>query len=166
MKSPDGARAVIEGKVVGGAADVPGTYPKTIKWGSKPVKAREAWPGHWGKREPQGNPRVDAYERKINPNDESFFLPDGKGGHVQFENIAGKVVQDGKCVMSKSSIFLIADKPWAHTTVLGEARRQLAAADRIGHSVEWLVSDQAALKQLDDLFKAEGIHIKLTHLPE
>jgi hypothetical protein len=166
MKSPEGARAVIEGKIVGGATDRPGTYTKTIKWGIQSVEAREAWPGHWGKRTPQGNARVDAYERKLNPNNESFYLPGEKGGHVQFENVVGTVVQDGKCVMSTSSIYHVADKPWAHAGILKEARRQVSAAQSVGYTVEWLVSDQAALAQLDTLFQAEGVQIKLRFLPE
>ena len=64
----------------------------------KNIPARPAGPGYWGKRTPQGKPRVDAYERKINPNDESYYLPHPKGGLVQFENVIKGALEDGKLV--------------------------------------------------------------------
>ena len=57
-------------------------------------------------------------------------------------------------------------RAFARTSVLEAARRQVAAASQAGYTVEWLVSEQRALIQLADLFKVEGIPIKLTLFPE
>jgi len=70
-------------------------------------------------------------------------------------------------VMSARSVYHVADMPaFARSSVLEEARRQVAAASRAGFTVEWLVSEQRALGQLADLFNAEGIPIKLTLFSE
>ena len=144
-----------------------GTYDTQIKWGIQTVEARRFGPGFWGKRTAQVNARVNAYELKINPNNESFFLPHPSGGYVQFENLAANAVQDGKLVMSPKSIYHVAEMPpFARASVLDEARRQLAAAQKAGFTVEWLVSEQKALTQLADLFKAENIPIVLKLLAE
>ena len=38
--------------------------------------------GFFGRRTKQADTRVDAYELKINPNNESFYLPHPDGGFV------------------------------------------------------------------------------------
>lgn len=165
--SPEGAKAVIEGTHLGGPKDTPGVYPKKIEWQGHPISARDAWPGYWGKRTTQAEPRVDAYERKINPNNESFYLPAAeKSGHVQFENAVGKIVQDGKCIMKPQSIYHVADVPYGRTNVLAEAIRQTKAAQKAGMTVEWLVSEQRAVDQLTELFQNEGIPIDVKFFPE
>jgi hypothetical protein len=83
-----------------------GTYNTRIKWGIAEVEARPFGPGYWGRRTPQGNARVNAYELKLNPNNGSFFLPHPDGGFVQFENIAGTVLQDRKLIASPRSIYM------------------------------------------------------------
>ncbi len=144
-----------------------GTYSTRIQWGIHNVEARPFGKGFFGKRTPQTKARVDAYELKINPNNESFFLPHPGGGYVQFENVASTTVQDGKLVMSAKSQYHVADMPsFAKEGVLAAARRQVAAADAAGYSVEWLVSEQKALTQLQDLFTAENVKVTLRLLPE
>lgn len=152
-----------------------GTYTTKIKWGIQTVEARPHTSikgAFWGRRTPQANPRVNAFELKINPNNESFFLPHPSGGYVQFEQLAGGVVQDGKLIMQPRSLYHVADmeqatkSTFASQKVLAEARRQMAAASDAGLSVEWLVSDARALQQLDALFQKEGITITLRLLPE
>jgi hypothetical protein len=153
-----------------------GSYTTTIKWGIETVDARphsSIKGAYWGRRTVQGNARVNAYELKINPNNESFFLPHPKGGYVQFEQLVGTTVaQDGKLVMQTRSMYHVADmekatkSTFAADKVLDQARRQVAAASNAGMSVEWLVSDARALQQLDDLFKKEGVAITLRLLPE
>jgi len=165
--SPEGAKAVIEGTYLRGPKDTPGVYTKKIEWQGHPIDARDAWPGYWGKRTKQAEPRVDAYERKINPNNESFYLPAAeKSGHVQYENAVGKIVQDGKCIMKPQSIYHVADVPYGRATVLAEARRQASAAAKAGMKVEWLVSEQRAVDQLTELFKNEGVPIDVKFFPE
>jgi hypothetical protein len=155
------------GAVEAAEAGKVGTYTTKIKWGIHNVEARPFGPGYWGKRTVQVNPRVNAYELKINPNNESFFLPHPDGGFVQFEKIAARTVQDGKLIIQPKSIYHVADMPaFARESVLTEARRQIQAAGPAGLKVEWLVSDPKALTQLGDLFKAEGISITLTPLAE
>ncbi len=107
----------------------------------------------WGRRTPQPNPRVNAYELKINPNNESIFLTHPNGGLVQFENLVGTtVVQDGKLVMSAKSAYHVADMPpFAAKAALAEARRQVEAASKVGLNVEWLVSDARAEQPHDAL---------------
>lgn len=95
-----------------------------------------------GTRIAQANPRVDAFELKINPSNESFYLPHPNGGHVQFENIVSNTVQDGKLILSKKSFYHVEDMPaFARTKVLEETRRQVDSARTANYEVEWLVSD-------------------------
>lgn len=148
-----------------------GQYTTRIKWGIQNVDARPHTSikgAFWGRRTPQGKPRVDAYELKINSNNESIFLEHPSGGYVQFENLVGtNLVQDGKLVMSQRSIYHVADMPpFAREQMLAEAGRQVAAASPAGLRVEWLISDARAMQQLDDLFKAEKIMITLRLVPE
>ena len=142
-------------------------YTTSIKWGIHEVDARPFGQGFWGKRMPQQNPRVNAYELKINPYDESFYLPHPDGGYVQFENLAKDILQDGKLIMKPRSLYHVEDMPeFAKTQVLAEARRQVAAAQRAGYNVEWLVSDNKAVEQLKRTFQQEGVAITVKHLPE
>jgi hypothetical protein len=149
-----------------------GTYNTTIKWGIQPaIPARQHSSikgAYWAKRTPQTNPRVDKFELKINPNNESFFLPHPDGGLVQFENVVGtSVVQDGKLIMKARSHYHVADMPsFAAESVLKEARRQVAAASNSGLKVEWLVSDSRAIQQLEALFKKENVAITIRPLAE
>ncbi|HWO97418.1 MAG TPA: polymorphic toxin-type HINT domain-containing protein [Bacillus sp. (in: firmicutes)] len=139
----------------------------TIKWGIHTIQARPFGKGYFGTRIPQTNPRVDAYELKINPNNESFYLPHPEGGNVQFENIVSNTVQDGKLIMSKKSFYYVEDlPPFARAKVLQEARRQIDAAKAAEYEVEWLVSDEKAVEQLQRLFQSEGIPITVKHFPE
>jgi hypothetical protein len=104
---------------------------------------------------------------KINPNNESYYLPHPKGGYVQFENLAGTTLQDGKLVMGAKSIYRVDDLPaFARQSVLKEATRQAEAASAHGLQVQWLVSDKEAATQLTNLFKKEGVNIKVTHFPQ
>lgn len=149
-----------------------GKYTTKIEWGIH--KALEARPhptiegAFWGKRIRQSNPRVDAYELKINPNNESLYLPMGDGTFAQLENIVGDtIVQDGKLVMAARSQYHVADLPsFAKDSVLKEARRQVTAASRIGARVEWLVSEARAESQLRQLFTDKGVAVTVRLLPE
>lgn len=146
----------------------PGTYSTKIKWGIQDIEARPFGVGFWGKRVPQSNPRVDAYEQKINPNNESYYIPHPNGGYVQFENIKGIELQDGKLVMqTDNSIYKIYNKPeFLRAKVLAEAQRQVEAAKYNNLKVEWLISDKEAVNQLTRFFKENGVDIKVTHFPE
>ena len=69
--------------------------------------------------------------------------------------------------MKERSIYHIEDMPaFAKTKVLAEARRQVAAAQKAGYKVEWLVSDNKAMVQLKQLFQQEGVAITVKYLPE
>jgi hypothetical protein len=129
---------------------------------------RPARPGFWGRRIPQGNARVEAYELKINSNNESFYLPHPQGGYVQFENLVGNTLQDGKLIMNlDSSIYRVNNAPpFAREVVLSEAIRQSMAASYYGMTVEWLVSDVETIDQLRSLLGSSGVPVKLTYLPE
>lgn len=112
------------------------------------------------------NPRVDAYELKINPKNKSFYLIYPDGGYVQFENKAGNVLQDGKLIMQNRSIYHVEDLPgFAEAEVLDRAPRQLEAANAANYHVEWLVSDQKAVDQLTAFFKELEIDITITYFP-
>jgi hypothetical protein len=145
-----------------------GTYTTKIKWGIHEVDARPAGPGFWGERIPQLNPRVNAFELKVNPANESYYLPHPEGGYVQFENVARSGLQDAKLVMNpKSSIYRVGDMPpFAQSAVRGEASRQLTAARAHGFKVEWLVSDPRAQSQLRGFFRQEGLKIKVNPFAE
>ncbi|AKJ30912.1 hypothetical protein AAW51_4221 [Caldimonas brevitalea] len=150
-----------------GASEV-GNYTGRIRWGIRDVDVREAPPGYWGQRFPLTDPDADAYERQINPNNESYYLPHPNGGYVQFENLAGDTLQDGKLVTSPSSIYYVADKPeFLNKNILAEANRQVEAARAANLQVEWLVSDERAAAQLQALFQSQPqpIPITVTYLP-
>lgn len=120
-----------------------------------------------GKRIPQKNPRVDNFELKINPNNESFYLPHPKGGYVQFENLAGDMVQDGKLIMKQKSFYHVEDLPkFAQDKVIKEAMRQIESSSVAGYKVEWLVSDEKAVEQLTSLFQKENMDITVKYYPE
>ena len=146
-----------------------GTYTHTIKWGrdNQIVRVRAAGPGLWGNRVTQTDPAVDAYELKVNPNNESYFLPTLDGKYVQFENATDNTVQDAKLASDPRLSWYrdFARLPgFARAGILENARRQLDAAALAGMKLEWLVSDNAAARNLDALFRSEGLRVKVTHL--
>ncbi|MEK3725450.1 hypothetical protein [Paenibacillus sp. FSL H8-0034] len=144
-----------------------GKYDTKIKWGINDINARPYGKGFFGERIPQSNPRVDGYELKINPNNESYYLPHPNGGYVQFENLAGNVLQDGKLIIKPKSFYHVDDLPqFAKDKVLQEALRQQESALAAGYKVEWLVSDAEAVKQLTNLFKTKNIDIIVKYFPE
>jgi hypothetical protein len=152
----------------GTTGDAVGTYTEKIRWGIQDIDVRPFEKGYWGKRISQMDARVDAFELKINPNNESFYLPHPDGGYVQFENMVNGALQDGKLVMDQSSIYHVLDKPEFLTTksVYEPAQRQLAAARAAGYKVEWLVSDEKAVSQLQQYFKDKNIDISVKLLKE
>ncbi|MEL7659165.1 MAG: hypothetical protein AAGU75_25010, partial [Bacillota bacterium] len=142
-------------------------YTDTITWGILDVKVRPEGKGFFGERVTQNNPRVDAFELKINPNNESYYLEHPRGGYVQYENMVNDVVIDGKLVIQQKSFYYVNEMPeFAKTKVMQEAIRQVEAASRVGYTVEWLVSDQKAVSQLTDLFKSKNIKIVIRYFPE
>ncbi|AGX44621.1 hypothetical protein [Clostridium saccharobutylicum] len=148
-----------------GVADA--KYTTKIKWGINDIEARPFGKGFWGKRIPQKNTRVDDFELKINPNDESFYLPHPNGGYVQFENLAGDIVQDGKLIIKQKSFYHVEDLPkFAQNKVIQEAMRQIDSAKAAGYKVEWLVSEEKAVNQLTRLFERENIDITVKYYPE
>jgi len=91
-----------------------GKYTTKIKWGTREIDVRPFGDkGYWGKRVSQTNSRVDAFELKINPNNESFYVWNpNKKRFVQFENISPNSLQDGKCVLqANKSIYRVYDRP-------------------------------------------------------
>jgi len=154
------------------SADTPSSisknaYTQQIKWGIFEIDVRPDGKGFWGKRTKQNDPRVDRYELKINPNNESYYLPHPNGGYVQFENMVNSTVQDGKLIIQQKSFYHINDLPdFAKTKVLQEATRQSIAANKAGYQVEWLVSDIAATKQLSTFFQSRHLDIIVTYFPE
>lgn len=132
------------------------------------MNVRPAPLGFWGERFPLSDPAADAYELQINPNNESHYLPHPNGGYVQFENLVGDTLQDGKLVTSPSSIYYVESKPpFLQQNILSEANRQVAAASASNLQVEWLVSNERAAAQLRSLFQSQPqpIPITVTHLP-
>jgi len=145
----------------------PRQYTQKIKWGENYIDARPDRKGFFGTRTRQSNLRVDAYERLINPDNESYYLPHPDGGYVQFENMVNNVVKDGKLIMDQRSYYHVYDMPdFAKKCVLKNAIRQIEAARDAGCSVEWLVSDYKAASQLTKLFREYNIDIVVTYLPE
>ena len=146
---------------------VPGVYTDKIRWGIHEIDVRPDGNGFWGQRIRQNNPRVDGYELKINPQNESYYLPHPEGGYVQFENMINSTVQDGKLVMQQKSFYHVNDMPdFAKNKVLEEARRQIDAAGAADYKVEWLVSDESAVNQLTEFFKEHNVDIIVTFYPE
>ncbi len=162
-ENPDLSPEALKKKIMGEG----NAYTETIHWGIHDIEARPEAGGYWGERIPQSNPRVDAFELNINPQNESFYLPHPNGGYVQFENMINNTVQDGKLIISDSSFYHVDDKPgFARSRVLAEAQRQLEAANVANYRVEWLVSDQKAVNQLTALFREQNVDIVVTYYPE
>ena len=133
--------------------------------GIQEIDVRPEGKGFWGKRVKQKNSRVDNFELKINPNNESYYLPHPNGGFVQFENMINSTVQDGKLIMKQKSFYHVNDMPdFARKKVLSEAQRQIDATSMVGYKVQWLVSDENAVSQLSELF--EGMDIEILYYPE
>ena len=154
-------------KLFKGPEQTVGQYTETIRWGINDIEARPYGEGYFGERVQQTDPRVDAYELKINPNNESFYLKHPDGGYVQFENVVDNVAQDGKLVMQQRSFYKVDELPeFAKNKVINEATRQLAATDIVGYQVEWLVSNEDAVEQLAKLFKEKNINIVIKYFPE
>lgn len=144
-----------------------GKYTHTIKWGNRTIKARPEGKGFFGTRVNQSNPRVDSFELKVNPNNESYYLPLKDGTYVQFENMVNSTVQDGKLIIKQNSFYHVDNLPaFARQKVLEEAKRQIEAASLAGYKVEWLVSEQNAVEQLTKLFSKENIDIRIFYFPE
>ena len=159
---------VVDEFIAAKGVDEVGKYTTTIEWSIYPkVPVRPFGKGYWGKRVIQKEPRVDAFELKINPNNESYFLAKPDGRFVQFEGISGKALQDGKLIMTKNgSIYHVYDKPYAQASIIKEATSQLEAATFNNLTVEWLVSDQKAVEQLTMFFKEKNIDIIIRYYPE
>jgi hypothetical protein len=165
-----------QGEITGGAGDAnnakeefdnPGQYTLKIKWGIQDVEDRPDGKGFWGHRTQQINPRVNEYELKINPNNESYYLKSPSSGYVQYENMMNDVVMDGKLIMQQKSFYHVNNLPeFARNMILQEAMRQVAAASNVGYTVEWLVSDTKAVSQLADFFKSKHVSIIITYFPE
>ena len=136
------------------------------KWALWDFGMRPFGPGFMGKRIPQNNPRVDAYELKINPNNESFYLRHPNGGLVQFENLLDGVLKDGKLVMKPKSVYRVYDVPYARKKILEEARRQTEAATANNLRIQWLVSDKEATSQLSGFLADNDIGIDVIYFPE
>ncbi len=151
-----------------GAGNV-GTYTTKIRWGILDVDARPFGnKGYWGKRIAQNDTRVDAFELKVNPNNESFYVEHPNGGFVQFENLNVNALQDGKMVLQpNNSMYRVYDKSeFLRQKVLDEAIRQTQAANAKGLTVEWLVSDQTAVNQLTQFFTDKNVNVVVKYLAE
>ena len=146
---------------------VPGEYTYEIVWQGRKVPARRDGKGHRGPRTKQHNERVNNYELKLNPDNESYFLDHPDGNTVQFENMKNGIVQDCKLVMDKYSIYYVKEKiSVLNKNILKQANRQLEAANSVGYKVEWLVSDQKAVDQMIELFNENNLDIIVTYYPE
>lgn len=162
-----GENGIIE-KTVDNDVGVPGVYTTTISWSIfKNLLARPNGAGYSTKKIKQHNPRVEAYEIKINPNKEGYHVKHPDGRYVQFENMKDGILQDGKLVMSKRSFYFVYDKgDFAKNRVLQQANRQVEVANAVGYKVEWLVSDEKAVEQISRLFKENKINITVKFYPE
>ena len=142
-------------------------YTQKIKWGIQDIDVRPEGKGYFGTRIKQNDPQIDAYELKINPNNESYYLKHPDGSYVQFENMVNDVVKEGKLIIKQRSFYHVEDMPrFSENRVLIEAIRQEGAAKGAGYIVEWLVSDQKAVLQLTNMFKKYNIDIAVRYLPE
>jgi hypothetical protein len=167
----------------------PGEYDIEIDWdlhkrratgdkGMGPIRARKDadGPGWWGERiEQKHRPNADAYERKVNPNNESYYVDHPNGRKVQFENLEGEHLVDAKHVDRKPSAYTPRDMPYAKDSLRQEAQDQVRAAKYNGKKVKWKVSDSDAADQLKEFFatdpemtrffREEGMSIDVEHFP-
>ena len=168
MESVENAKenGIIE-KTVDNNIGVPSEYKYTIKWQNRTIPAWKDGEGYRGPRTKQHNERVNNYELKINPNNNSFFLEHPNGKMVQFEDMKDGVVKDGKLVMKSNSIYFVKEKPaFLNIPILKQVKRQLEAANLVGYRVKWLVSNQKAVDQMRQLFNEKDLDIIVTYYPE
>ena len=159
----------IIGKTVDNDTGILGEYTNEIVWSIyNHLLVRKFGKGYFGKRIKQHISRVDNYELKINPNNESYYLQHPDGKYVQFENMVDNVLQDGKCILNKKrSFYHVYDYGYiARKRVLEQANRQVEVANSVGYKVEWLVSDEKAVEQISRLFKENNINIIVKFYPE
>ena len=163
---------VDESGIIGETGDndtgVPGEYTDKIVWGifnHHPV--RKCGKGYFGKRIKQSDSRVDNYELKINPNNESYYLQHPDGRYVQFENMKNSIVQDAKLVKSERSYYRV-DRlsSFMKQQLANKAKRQLETANAAGYKLEWIVSDKTAVEQLTRFFSEQNMDIIVTYCPE
>jgi hypothetical protein len=78
------------------------------------------------------------------------------------------MLQDGKCVLTPSkSIYRVYDRPeFLRKSILKEAQYQLDAAIENGLKVQWLVSDEIAVGQLQKFFIEHNLNIEVKFFPE
>jgi hypothetical protein len=110
----------------------------------------------YGERQPQKNPAVDAFEKKINPNDESVYVLNEDGSFVQFEGLDEGALVDGKCAIQQESFFLKLKQAWAKEArekFVRKAERQVETAEKQGLRVEFHVTREDVAVALRDLFK-------------
>lgn len=125
-----GENGIIEEKV-DNVTGVPGKYTDEIVWSifhHHPV--RKCGKGYFGKRIKQSDLRVNNYELKINPNNESFYLQHPDGRYVQFENMKNSTVQDAKLVKSNRLYYHVERlSSFMKQQLVNRAKRQLETAN-------------------------------------
>ena len=147
---------------------VPGEYTEEILWSIFPhILVRKCGKGYFGTRIKQSDIRIDNYELKINPNNESFYLMHPDGRYVQFENMKNSTLQDAKLVMSNRSMYHAKKlSAFMQQKLLDKTNRQFETASAAGYKLEWIVSDKTAVEQLTQFFAEQNIDIIVTYYPE
>ena len=147
--------------------NAPGRYNTTIKLGSKNVQARIQNEGFWGESPATKEGKAQSFLQKITPSGESFYLPDGTGGHIRYDGYTGRSVQSGKYIKGNRSTY---DMDGAGTLkkekVLNMANKELNAAKNSGLELEWVVNKEGTAEQLQEFFNSEGLDITVTFISE
>lgn len=131
------------------------------------IEERADGMGFWNSNKTQKNSRAHDFTIKINPNNESYYLEHPKGGFIKFDNKVNSILQSGKLVISQKSFFYVNNQPdFVSSQILQEAKRQIDVATLYGYEVEWLVSDEVVVIQLNRLFKCNKISVNVKFFPE
>jgi len=131
------------------------------------IEERPDGKGFWNGNIPSKDSRSHDFMLKINPNNESYYLEHPSGGYIQFDNKIDLTLQSGKFVVDQNSMFYVEEQSaFVKDKLLNEARRQNDTAILAGFKVEWLISDEKAVNQLNNFFTNNSIQIDVKLFPE
>lgn len=131
------------------------------------VEERYDGNGFWNRNKKHKNIRANNFYIKLNHNNESYYLEYPDGGHIRFDNKSDLILQSGKLITNPHSIYFIDKQPEIIISrILKEAERQIQVAILNGFKVEWLVSDEDAVSQLQNLFLSRNVSVSVKFIPE
>lgn len=131
------------------------------------VEERSDGIGFWNKNKQCKNIRIYNFFLKINNKNESYYLEHPDGGYIKFDNKSDLILQSGILITSSQSFFYVDKQPnILISRIVEEAERQTQVAMLHGFKVEWLVSKEEVVSQLQRLFVSVNIPVNVKFFSE